>query len=649
MRDVEGPTLKQVVSAKPGHEALLPITPIARPRTVCSRSSRLRHRHKRKLTVWALANEYLMGINSMDGGSCKALPRPRRDCDISETMRGLHGQVHRVALREAKRLAEARRDCGLTGVPAVLELARVQEVGYGKPTRLSTHEALRAEDVDEPQEVKCVQMLDALGPEEAQYYGSEDNVVERAELRSRVLFEELQERFGFVSGTQSEYERYFARRDLPPNLWHFGRPDEVKAIAGFSTVGKKSGDRQRKIIMMVAANYMFRDVRERSEHGRHGGGALNRLHIPSDSWAAAAFDESNAFSFVEVPCWMWGRQCVPPVRASAVWDKLSAAQRSTLSEEAWVYPMWRRLVMGSSHSVHILMTINARVCAMALRRPLVDTEREKRLQWTAGYRMLGDSEWADRQECRRARPPPSTGYSVAGWCEAVRRARLQGHRVFVVMHLFAGERRAEDVQHILEEEMHKLGLILLMISVDLAMDSRWDLSRVDTFEQLWSLVEEGLVDVIFGGPPCSTWSRARFKPGGPRPLRRRGKYCWGLPRERLKAAEAARLDEGNHLMLNHLALCGGVASRGGAWGLEPGRPGGGSLPVDLRHGGLERPGGTNRSAAYIFRPMHDGRGFAEAYEGNRYGQVGCRRSAEVRRYPLARAELRQDQRDLPDY
>ena len=157
---------------------------------------------------------------------------------------------------------------------------------------------------------------------------------------------------------------------------------------------------------------------------------------------------------------------------------------------------------------------------------------------------------------------------MADWCEAVRRARQSGRRAFVVMHLFGGPRRPEDVQHCLEHIMEEMGLKLLMISADLGDDSRWDLGRVDAFEQLWSLVEEGLVDVIFGGPPCSTWSRARFRLGGPRPLRRRGKYCWGLPRSRLRAAEAARLDEGNLLMLNHLAPCGGVAGRGGAWGLE---------------------------------------------------------------------------------
>ena len=31
---------------------------------------------------------------------------------------------------------------------------------------------------------------------------------------------------------------------------------------------------------------------------------------------------------------------------------------------------------------------------------------------------------------------------------------------------------------------------------------------------LMMLAEEGLIDVILGGPPCSTWSKLRFLPGG---------------------------------------------------------------------------------------------------------------------------------------
>ena len=73
-----------------------------------------------------------------------------------------------------------------------------------------------------------------------------------------------------------------------------------------------------------------------------------------------------------------------------------------------------------------------------------------------------------------------------------------------------------------------------------------------------------------GGPPCSTWSRAPFIwiPGGPRPLRRRGLYAWGIPRGDLTKHELARLDEGNVQMLNFLSLCESISKVEGVWLLE---------------------------------------------------------------------------------
>ncbi len=102
MRDAQGTTLQQVASARPGQEALLPITLLERPHVARTRSSRLRHRHKRRLAIWAVANEYVRGINSMSNGSCRDITRPRKVASLSEEMRGLHGQEHRGALRERR-------------------------------------------------------------------------------------------------------------------------------------------------------------------------------------------------------------------------------------------------------------------------------------------------------------------------------------------------------------------------------------------------------------------------------------------------------------------------------------------------------------------------------------------------------------------
>ena len=57
----------------------------------------------------------------------------------------------------------------------------------------------------------------------------------------------------------------------------------------------------------------------------------------------------------------------------------------------------------------------------------------------------------------------------------------------------------------------------------------WSLREPATVAALGELTDDGCVDAAGGGPPCATFRRARFLPGGPPPLRRRGKYEWGLP------------------------------------------------------------------------------------------------------------------------
>ena len=78
--------------------------------------------------------------------------------------------------------------------------------------------------------------------------------------------------------------------------------------------------------------------------------------------------------------------------------------------------------------------------------------------------------------------PKLKQYTVIGWCNEVRSAKMGPHRVFVFMNLFAGEPRAGDVVTWLFDlrdelcpEMH-----LLVLSADLDYDSNWDLSRSDT-------------------------------------------------------------------------------------------------------------------------------------------------------------------------
>ena len=107
--------------------------------------------------------------------------------------------------------------------------------------------------------------------------------------------------------------------------------------------------------------------------------------------------------------------------------------------------------------------------------------------------------------------------------DAAKVAKRASSRTFVVMHLFSGASREGDLEHAIRELMMDKGLPLLVISADLGADNNWDLVRPETFHTIHELIVQGFIGAIFGGPPCATWSRLRFRAGGPRPLR----FRWG--------------------------------------------------------------------------------------------------------------------------
>eukprot|EP00959_Pyramimonas_sp_CCMP1952_P167128 3492916-Pyramimonas_sp.AAC.1 len=76
-------------------------------------------------------------------------------------------------------------------------------------------------------------------------------------------------------------------------------------IDGVSAVLKKDGCKLGKLIMAVPTNFLWSDVRRRGEHGLGGGGALAMMRAPGMEMHMERFDESNAFSSVSLPEWMW--------------------------------------------------------------------------------------------------------------------------------------------------------------------------------------------------------------------------------------------------------------------------------------------------------------------------------------------------------
>ena len=99
----------------------------------------------------------------------------------------------------------------------------------------------------------------------------------------------------------------------------------------------------------------------------------------------------------------------------------------------------------------------------------------------------------------------------------------------VFVHLYSGFRREGDLHHHIESHKWHAGVELFCISVDLCLQGdKGDLLSPTKVAWWKDRIRAGQVLGIGGGPPCETWSAARWLGGGPPPLRDR-QAPWGLP------------------------------------------------------------------------------------------------------------------------
>ena len=257
---------------------------------------------------------------------------------------------------------------------------------------------------------------------------------------------------------------------------------------------------------------------------------MNMIHSWESSVEMAVMDESNAFSAVATPEWMWAYFTAPLVLASDVWSRPSSTFQSSMSPLDWIAPAYRGLPMGCPHSVHILMSINLRQMGQSLInkfRPPSNWEVDK----------LDLQEEAEVKKTERVWAPVRNGRidtqrelkSPAVFPERARPAKSAIAPIMVVLICFAGARREGDLEQMIHEWGAKMGLLFLVESVDLAFNGGWGLGDMRTMSLLLSMISSGLIDFVLGGPPCASWSRVRFLLGGPRPLRFHGTAQSGRP------------------------------------------------------------------------------------------------------------------------
>ena len=187
--------------------------------------------------------------------------------------------------------------------------------------------------------------------------------------------------------------------------------------------------------------------------------------------------------------------------------------------------------MGGSHSVNIIMGINMTHIGRAL-------IASRRLQWERVPKASKDHFVSLACECESLRSDFEASQQLAdirtavtskpalslrdfeAFCHASRNSVV---RVFIVVLYFSGERRERDIEHWLYDIHRELNpaMIIFVLSIEIARDPEWDLAHPRTAACLHALADGGYIDIVGGGPPCSTFSISRFNDSqpGPRPVR----------------------------------------------------------------------------------------------------------------------------------
>ena len=93
-----------------------------------------------------------------------------------------------------------------------------------------------------------------------------------------------------------------------------------------------------------------------------------------------------------------------------------------------------------------------------------------------------------------------------------------------ILHFFSGARREGDLQAMFESSRLAFPMAVDVLSLDVANDTLWgDPARPGTVAFWLGAIRDGWVAGIWAGPPCETWSAARYLEvevrDPPRPLR----------------------------------------------------------------------------------------------------------------------------------
>jgi hypothetical protein len=194
-----------------------PLSRVRPPQATFSLSGRCRGRVKSRFLVFHQANELVTLVNSLNGGSTTHDVSRTKRCVTSTNPKttAAHARAHGLFLAESARVLRSRRKAAAqlqisTGVQATAKLCKVELGSYDRAQGICRQVSLQAELIAEPADPRCAPALAKLPPDLVDFLSDENNVVD-AEFKSQALFDEIEDKYAFVGGSQQEYINYLGR------------------------------------------------------------------------------------------------------------------------------------------------------------------------------------------------------------------------------------------------------------------------------------------------------------------------------------------------------------------------------------------------------------------------------------------------------
>ena len=174
-------------------------------------------------------------------------------------------------------------------------------------------------------------------------------------------FKDLVRKYDRLGGEQSQWHEYHAREDID-GLGSYDLEEKMMCPAACMAVGRAKDEFIRKILACCRANFLlisiamlYADNPDLQDMGMLAGSLLKRVFCPKDTIRWSGLDETQAFTAVKLPRWLWYLQAGPRLPLAAVPQKHRKAE---WTEDTLIRPFYTRMAMGQSWSVFILMLIH---------------------------------------------------------------------------------------------------------------------------------------------------------------------------------------------------------------------------------------------------------------------------------------------------